>query len=119
MSATNSQNKLWLANKVFYGHMGIKGFDNNQKGKLIFKNGMFTSIHCERWGFKPAKYESIKKDGKIFFKTILKSKENDTLVWEGTIEDKKINAKFFWIRKFLFWKIKKEYWFSGSEIKSK
>lgn len=113
-------NDLFLNNRTFTGTSGIKNSETVNYDTLYFKNGNFSSKHCKQWGFKPNRFKKNIIGNKIFFKVNLTSDENGTLFWKGVIEDKKIKANYIWTKKFLFWEIKKEYWFKGNEtIKAK
>lgn len=115
-SEIQNNSNLLLENRTFKGETGIKNEKSDHIDVLRFNDGKFKSKRCKEWGFKPGEYKTTIKNGKIFFEVFTQSPENGALHWKGIVEGKKLTAKYVWTKKILFWEIKNEYWFDGTEI---
>ena len=79
----------------------VKISEHNKDGEptddeLVFKDGTFMSSDCEQYGFKPAPYESMSKDGATKFKSTLMSDKEGKAEWEGAVKGEEISGTFIW-----------------------
>jgi hypothetical protein len=65
-----------LDGKTFAGEMGETGKDKGEKDELVFKDGKFTSVACEQYGFGDAPYTtSVSGDTTTFEADTVSAKE--------------------------------------------
>jgi hypothetical protein len=73
-----------LDGKTFSGQMGEKG-KNGDKEELVFKDGKFTSVACEQYGFGDAPYTTSVNGDTTTFEADTVSAKAGKIHWTGTI----------------------------------
>lgn len=73
--------------------------------KLVFENGKFSSVVCQRYDFAEAPYW-VRVDGdRIHFLAELTSPTDGTMRWTGTIRGDKLTGTMRWIKQRWYWTI--------------
>ncbi|MCB2080092.1 MAG: hypothetical protein KDE55_20650 [Novosphingobium sp.] len=81
--------------------------DNAQplEDTLIFNDGKFISKICERFNFQPAPYW-VRSDGDhVHFRAELSSPTDGTMIWEGELNQDRLQGTMHWIKKRWYWTI--------------
>jgi hypothetical protein len=103
-----------LDGQQFTGHTGEQGKGDHHEDTIVFRDGTFRSLDCERWGFGPAPY-SVVREGKAYrFTSKLKSPDRGELAWRGIVIGDTAKATFRWTRERWYWTIRRDYWFEGT-----
>lgn len=102
-----------LDGKTFDAQSGEKGKKASNKDTIVFRDGRFLSEGCLPWNFGDAAYKAkIEGDG-IRFQAQTISPTHGTMVWDGVIRSDAIEATSIWNRDRWYWKVKREYWYTG------
>ena len=102
-----------LDGKTFDVQSGEKGKKASNKDTIVFRDGRFLSEGCLPWNFGDAAYKAkIEGDG-IRFQAQTISPTHGTMVWDGVIRSDAIEATSIWNRDRWYWKVKREYWYTG------
>ena len=104
-----------LDGMTFVGKLGPVGKPADAQDDLIFTNGMFMSIECDRRCGYPAGPYFVRRVGdKIEFVSESNcTYKNAKISWRGTIENDTLKGGFTWTTKRWYWTIEKEFWFEG------
>jgi len=102
-----------LDGKTFVAQSGEKGKQASNKDTIVFRDGRFLSEGCSPFGFKDAPYQATVEGAAIRFHAETHSPTHGTMVWDGIVKNNAIEATSIWTRERWYWKIKREYWFSG------
>ena len=88
-SATNSGNNMQILNGMdFRGKMSTYGDIKSEDEEIIFENGMFHSVLCDKYEFQPSKYTIRQGSDKniILFYTEAANSNGDKMLWHGSIK---------------------------------
>ena len=88
-----------LDGKTFAVETGDKGKGADDKDTLIFRNGKFRSVGCEKYGFGDGSYTTTAQGDTITFVAEIKSEKKGRISWEGTVRGDKIDADYVWTDK--------------------
>ena len=102
-----------LDGKIYSGQNGSKGEPADHDDEFIFKEGMFRSTSCDKYGFTEGQYESTETDGIIYFKALTASPSHGQMSWEGKSDGASLEGTFVWTKERWYWNIRKEYWFNA------
>jgi len=102
-----------LDGKSFIAQSGEKGKQASKKDTFVFREGRFLSESCTPYGFGDAPYHATVDGAAIRFHAETHSPTHGTMVWDGIVKNNFIEATSIWTRERWYWKIKREYWFSG------
>ena len=102
-----------LDGKSFIAQSGEKGKQASKKDTFVFREGRFLSESCTPYGFGDAPYQATVDGAAIRFHAETHSPTHGTMVWDGIVKNNSIEATSIWTRERWYWKIKREYWFSG------
>ena len=80
---------------------------------LIFKDGQFSSVVCERYNFTSAPYWIRSEGDQVHFLVELTSPTDGKMVWKGTIRDEKLEGTMRWTRKRWYWTVDAEHKIRG------
>ncbi|HAM33160.1 MAG TPA: hypothetical protein DDX05_06425 [Deltaproteobacteria bacterium] len=106
-----------LDGKTFVAQSGEKGKKGSNKDTIAFRDGRFLSEGCVQWGFGDAAYVAgIEGDG-IRFQARTVSPTHGAMAWSGLVKGDTIEATSIWTRERWYWKMKREYWYSGESKK--
>ena len=102
-----------LDGKSFIAQSGEKGKQASKKDTFVFREGRFLSESCTPYGFGDAPYQATVDGATVRFHAETHSMTHGTMVWDGIVKNNAIEATSIWTRERWYWKIKREYWFSG------
>lgn len=102
-----------LDGKTFVTQSGEKGKQASNKDTFVFRDGRFLSEGCNPWGFGDAPYRATVDGAAVRFHAETHSPTHGTMVWDGIVRGDAIEATNRWTRERWYWRIKKEYWYSG------
>ena len=88
-----------LDGKTFVVQQGEKGKEAKGEDTLVFKNGKFRSIGCDKYGFGEAPYTTSVEGDTIKFVADTTSESKGKMHWEGTVQGDKIDVNYVWIDK--------------------
>jgi hypothetical protein len=88
-----------LDGKTFLVKQGEKGEEAKGSDTLIFKDGKFRSIGCDKYGFDEAPYKSTVEGDTIKFVADTTSESKGKMHWEGTVKGDMIDVNYVWIDK--------------------
>jgi hypothetical protein len=120
IAGENSTNGL-LDGKTFIVDEGEKGKGKENTDTLIFKEGKFRSISCDKYGFGSGTYTSTMEGNTIRFVADTTSEKKGKMHWEGTVQDDKIDVEYVWTDRTHWYKPNpkpREYWAKGELKKS-
>jgi len=105
-----------LDGMTFASELGPEGKPSDVKDTLVFADGLFVSMECERRCNYPARPYFVRQNGdKIEFVSETRCPDKDArIVWHGTVEDDTISGTFTWTVARWYWTIEKEFWFEGT-----
>jgi hypothetical protein len=104
-----------LDGKSFAGEFGPIGKPADGIDTWVFRDGSFWSKSCLECGFPRSVYSSTAESGAFDFKTTTSCPVSDAeIVWEGTVNDGKIEGVYTWTRKRWYRTIRKRFWFKGT-----
>ncbi len=78
---------------------GEKGKEAKGTDTLVFKNGKFRSVGCDKYGFGDGAYTTTVQGDAIRFVADTMSETKGRMHWEGTVRDDKIDVNYVWIDK--------------------
>jgi hypothetical protein len=103
-----------LDGMVFVGQTGEQGGPPEEQDTLSFNDGQLYSSDCARWEFSAGEYETLREDGKIRFRSIIRSPTHGEILWQGAVEGKVATATYTWTKERWWWTdVNKHYWFKG------
>jgi hypothetical protein len=105
-----------LDGKTFIGKNGEKGqkLAEYEDEKIIFQDGMFTSVSCEPYNFGSSPYTAEFVGEKIQFDAVTESPTHGKITWRGIITNDQAEVSFVWTKQRWYWDIRREYWFRGT-----
>ena len=98
-----------LDGKTFAGDMGEKGKAKGDKDELVFKDGKFHSVACEKYGFGDAAYTATVNGGTTAFEAVTTSTKEGKMKWSGTVVGDKLDGTATWYKD---GQAPIEYWFT-------
>jgi len=81
-----------LDGKSFVGEFVHKGKTSGDKDTIIFSNGRFRSMACDRYGYGDAAYKAISDGGAIRFEAETESPRYGKLVWKGVVKGERLES---------------------------
>jgi hypothetical protein len=87
-----------LDGRNFVGIVLECGKTQGDADTLIFKDGRFRSTACDKYDYGDAPYSAAAADGAVRFKAQTESPKYGTLVWEGVVRGKRLDASFTMVR---------------------
>ncbi|MFQ5993258.1 MAG: hypothetical protein ACE5NA_12540 [Nitrospiraceae bacterium] len=103
-----------LDGKKFFGPGGAKGKKPHHNDELVFKDGTFRSVQCNKHGFGAAPYTTTIQGDVVHFQAETTSPTQGKIVWQGTMNGDTLEATFLWTKERWYWTIRNEYWFKGT-----
>lgn len=104
-----------LDGRSFSGKYGPLGKPADGHDTWVFQNGSFWSKGCLECGFPQSVYSTRAESGTLDFKTTTSCPVSDAdIVWEGTVDDGKIEGVFTWTKKRWYRTVRKRFWFKGT-----
>ena len=88
-----------LDGKTFVVKQGENGKEAKGSDTLIFKDGKFRSVDCDKYGFGEAPYKATVEGDTIKFVADTTSESKGKIHWEGTVQGDKIDATYVWTDK--------------------
>jgi hypothetical protein len=88
-----------LDGKTFVVQQGEKGKEAKGEDTLVFKDGKFRSVGCDKYGFGEAPYTATAEGDTIKFVADTTSESKGKMHWEGTVKGDKIDVNYVWIDK--------------------
>jgi hypothetical protein len=89
---TFSAETISLDGKSFIGEFVHKGRTSGDKDTIIFANGRFRSLACDRYGYGDAAYKATLEDNTIRFEAETVSPRYGKLVWKGTVKGDRLES---------------------------
>lgn len=89
------------------------GPENALEDTLIFRDGKFSSVICQRYNFAAAPYWIRTEGGTIHFLAELNSPTDGRMIWKGTVSGDKLDGTMRWTRKRWYWTIDVEHRIQG------
>lgn len=100
---------------AFVGPTGERGEAAERNDERVeFTAGRFRSSVCEEYGFPPAAYSAKREGDAVRFESVLLSKKDGQIRWEGVVRGATIEATYTWTKEGLFRTTRKAYWFKGA-----
>ncbi|MFN3745319.1 MAG: hypothetical protein ACK4TL_11500 [Hyphomicrobiaceae bacterium] len=87
-----------LDGKSFEGTFLEKGKSKGDPDTLIFRNGRFRSVACDRYGYADAPYTAVVDGDQIRFEAETKSPRYGTLMWSGVVRGGRLESTALWLR---------------------
>ncbi len=113
-AASDSDDSHPLEGMVFIGYAGPKGEDADGEDQIIFRDGLFLSTSCVKYGFETAPYTAVQKTDGIHFESVVVSPDHGVIEWKGVVRDDRAEATFLWTKKRWYWfDAHEESWFEG------
>ncbi|MEW6144461.1 MAG: hypothetical protein AB1598_05530 [Thermodesulfobacteriota bacterium] len=103
-----------LDGKTFTGEMGETGKDKGDKDELVFKDGKFSSVACEKYGFGDAAYTTTTSGGTTTFEADTVSAKEGKMHWSGTVKGDELTGTAVWTKE---GQAPVEYWFKTTLAK--
>jgi hypothetical protein len=103
-----------LDGKTFAGEMGEKGKEKGDKDELVFKDGKFTSVACQEYGFGDAPYTSTASGETTTFEADTVSAKEGKMHWSGTVKGDELTGTVVWTKE---GQAPTEYWFTTQLMK--
>jgi hypothetical protein len=88
-----------LDGKTFAVEQGEKGKEAKGTDTLVFKNGKFRSVGCDKYGFGEGAYTATAEGDTIKFSADTMSETKGKMHWEGKVRGDKIDVTYTWIDK--------------------
>jgi hypothetical protein len=100
----------------FASELGPEGKPSDVKDTLVFADGLFVSMECERRCNYPARPYFVRQNGdRVEFVSETRCPDKDAkIVWRGTVDEDSISGTFTWTIARWYWTIEKEFWFEGT-----
>ena len=105
-----------LDGKTFVGEFGKKWEKAEGKDEMIFQDGKFRSIACDRYGFGDGLYTANAEGDIITFETEVESAREGKIKWMGKVKGDTIEVNYTWYKAPKWYRFSKEpveYWFKG------
>ena len=106
-----------LDGKTFMVKQGEKGKEATDTDTLIFKDGKFHSIACDKYGFSEGGYTAKEEGDTLQFVADISSAKKGKMHWEGTVEGDIIHISYVWVDRSHWYKPNPkpvEYWAKGA-----
>jgi hypothetical protein len=97
----------------FRGEFIPVGKTSGRPDQFIFATGTFHSRECLGLGFSPGPYSLQMKDGQLYFRSQLTSKENGVMTYDGYVTKETIEARIKWVKPRWYWTMRREFEFKG------
>lgn len=97
-----------LDGKTFVGDMGEKGKETGDKDELVFKDGKFSSVACQEYGFGDAPYTATVSGDTTTFESDTVSAKEGKMHWTGTVKGDEFTGTAVWTKE---GQAPIEYWF--------
>lgn len=81
-----------LDGKSFVGEFVHKGKTSGDKDTIIFANGRFRSMACDRYGYGDAAYKATSDGNTIRFEAETESPRYGKLVWKGVVKGERLES---------------------------
>jgi AhpD family alkylhydroperoxidase len=88
----STQHASLLDGRTFVGTIVPKGKASGDPDTLIFKEGRFRSVACEKYGFMETGYASRKEGSRTIFELDVENEKGAKNHWNGSVEGKKLRA---------------------------
>lgn len=88
-----------LDGKTFVVQQGEKGKEAKGTDTLVFKDGKFRSVGCDKYGFGEGTYTTTVEGDTIKFVADTTSESKGKMHWEGTVQGDKIDVNYVWTDK--------------------
>ena len=104
-----------LDGKTYLVQSGEQGKEaSHHDDYLIFRDGTFVSSDCATvLDFRESTYSATTQEDGIRFRAQATSTTHGTMIWDGTVRGKIMDATARWIDKRWYWTIDRMYWFRG------
>lgn len=86
-----------LDGKTFTGTMGETG-KAGDKEELVFKDGQFTSVACQEYGFGAAPYTAMVSGDTTTFEADTVSEKEGKMHWTGTLKGTELTGTAVWTK---------------------
>ncbi len=86
-----------LDGKTFVIQEGEKGKEAKGEDTLVFQDGKFRSVGCEKYGFGDAPYTTNVQGDTITFVADTTSEKKGKMHWEGTVQGDRIEVTYVWV----------------------
>jgi len=87
-----------LDGRSFEGVFIPRGKTSGDADTLIFKDGRFRSIACDRYGYSDAPYRTATAGDMTRFEAETQSAKYGRLLWTGLVRDGKLDARAVMVR---------------------
>lgn len=87
-----------LDGRSFVGIVLECGKTEGDADTLVFDRGRFRSTACDKYGYGDAAYSASAADGAVRFTAQTESPKYGSLVWEGVVRGKRLDASFTMVR---------------------
>ena len=87
-----------LDGRSFQGVFLERGKTSGDADTLVFKDGRFRSIACDRYGYSDASYKTAAVGDTVRFEAETESAKYGKLVWTGVIRGGKLDATAMMMR---------------------
>jgi hypothetical protein len=87
-----------LDGKSYQGVFIQRGKTSGDADTLVFKDGRFRSIACDRYGYSDAPYRTATAGGMTRFEAETQSAKYGKLVWSGMVREGKLDATATMVR---------------------
>jgi hypothetical protein len=81
-----------LDGRSFQGVFLERGKTSGDADTLVFKDGRFRSLACDRYGYSDAPYKASPNGDSVRFEAETQSAKYGRLVWNGVIRGNKLDA---------------------------
>lgn len=107
-----------LDGMTFVSDLGLEGEQADVKDELVFADGTFVSVECDkRCGYPGSPYFVRQLGDKVEFVSEAQCTRKDAIiVWRGIVDDRVIKGVFVWTVERWYWTIEKQFWFEGTLI---
>ena len=102
-----------LDGRAFTGKNGHLNKDASGDDEIIFNDGKFLSVGCQKWGFGDAVYTSVKMGERTFFTADIYSDKYGRITYTGSVKGNEMTAHYFWFDKGKYEKPEQVKWFKG------
>lgn len=105
-----------LDGMTFASELGPLGKPADVKDVLVFENGMFVSIECERQCNYPASAYLSRSKGDVteFISETRCPHKDATIVWRGEVTDGRIKGVATWTTNRWYWTLERDIAFEGT-----
>jgi len=112
-AATPPAPQLMLDGRTFR----VEAFEKGKKvfdDRLVFKDGMFFSESCRKFGFSRSPYYVRMEGDQIQFLVETVSPTHGTMSWKGTVKKNEIDGGFQWRKERWYWTILRNFDVKGT-----